>query len=115
MADVSVEFSFDEPKMQQMGIKKGDIYYTMKKKFSEKGLVCTADGDPLIFAGTGKNGDEAKLFSIIMPLIYSEWFLECASRCIFYKNSEWCDILANTPRAKEIVEYGMGGISAKYA
>lgn len=113
MSEVSVEFSFDEAKMKQKGVKKEDIYYTLKKKFGEKGLVCSEDEETLIFSGTGKNTDEAQIFSIIFPLIYSKWFTDCAARCIFVKNGEWCDILANIPRAKAIVEYctNIGGIS----
>ena len=66
---MQVEFSFDDQKMVKKGVRKEDIYYTLKKNFAERGLECTADGKILTFASTGKNEDYGNIWAIIFALI----------------------------------------------
>lgn len=117
MSEVSVEFSFDEAKMKQKGVKKEDIYYTLKKKFSKVGFHCDEKDDVLIFFGSGKKEDYVMSWYNVLPLIYCEWFTDCASHCVINKDNVEYEVLANVPRAKEIVKYCMelGGISERYA
>lgn len=103
MANMQVEFSFDHDKMERKGVKKADIYYTLKKNFEKRGLACTADGDVLTFSGTGKSEDYGNIWAIIFALIECDWFTECASRCTFIENEKEEDILSQIPRAKQIL------------
>lgn len=100
---MQVEFSFDNAKMEQKGVRKEDIYYTLKKNFAKKGLECAADGEVLTFVGTGKNEDYGNIWAIIFALIDCDWFTETASSCVFVENGKEEDILSQIPRAKHIM------------
>ena len=91
---MQVEFSFDDQKMVKKGVRKEDIYYTLKKNFAERGLECTADG---------KNEDYGNIWAIIFALIECDWFTDTASSCVFVENGKEEDILSQIPRAKHIM------------
>ena len=100
---IQVEFSFDDQKMVKKGVRKEDIYYTLKKNFAERGLECTADGKILTFASTGKNEDYGNIWAIIFALIECDWFTDTASSCVFVENDKEEDILSQIPKAKHIM------------
>ncbi len=61
-----------------------DIYYTIKNSVSKYDLPCTLNDDILSFRDRGREDDFANMWNIITSLMISEWFIECASSCIFY-------------------------------
>ena len=42
-------------------------------------------------------------FTFILGLIKSEWFIRCASSCVFIEDDEAEDILAQLPELKRIM------------
>lgn len=103
MAAMQIRFTFDDALMQSNGIQRQSVYYTLKKSFSRKGLPCISDDEVLAFEDTGRECDYGNMWSIILGLIKSEWFIRCASSCIFIEDGEAEDILAQLPELKRIM------------
>lgn len=82
---MGVEFEFDEEKIKVLGYTLADVHYTIKGAFEEYGLPCVASGEILAFAGTGDRNDYSNLWTVIMELIETDWFLEIATACY------WCE------------------------
>lgn len=104
MSKMQVRFSFDDVLMKKKGVKREDIYYTLKKKFSAKGLICVSDNEVLIFENAGNENDYGNMWAIILALIECDWFVDCASSCVFVENGKGENILAQIPEMKRIIE-----------
>lgn len=116
MSRLSVEFSFDDEKLKQKGKSKADLYYALKKNFARQGLVCTADtADMITFSGTGRKEDEGRTWFLLISLINTDWFEDCATRCMFYRRGIKTDILADIPHAKQTKAKAMRGLRGNYA
>lgn len=103
MPTMQVKFSFDESQMEMNGIKRQDICYTLKKRFLQKGLKCVSGEDILIFEDTGKEDDYANMWSIIIGLIKSDWFINCASSCVFIEDDDEEDVLSQAPKLRRMM------------
>lgn len=51
---LQVRFTFSDELMEQNGIERKDVYYTLKKNFEQRGLVCVSEDEVLIFEDTGR-------------------------------------------------------------
>lgn len=80
-----VEFEFDNNKIESIGHTIKDVHYTIKQVFKEYGLPCIADGQILAFGGRGSKDDYSNLWTVILDLTESDWFLEVATACY------WCE------------------------
>lgn len=78
-----VEMTFNNAAIADHGYRRGDIYYTIKKAFTGKGLVCISEDELLAFEDTGHENDYAYMWKIIISLLKSDWFVACAASCTF--------------------------------
>lgn len=103
---LQVRFSFSEELMKQNDIKRENIYYTLKKNFQQRGLVCVSENEVLIFEDTGKEDDYGNMWAILIGLIKGEWLIKCASSCVFVEDGEEEDILTQIPELKKMLVQG---------
>jgi hypothetical protein len=89
--------------MEINGIKRQDVYFTLKKNFSERGMKCVSENDVLVFEDMGRENDYGNMWSIIIGLIKSDWFVKCASSCVFTEDDVEEDILSQVPRLRHIM------------
>ena len=103
MAKMQVRFSFDDELIEKKGVKRRDIYYTIKKNFTQKGLKCVSDGEQLVFEDMGHKDDYGNMWAIILALVDCDWFTDCASSCVFVENGKREDVLSQVPEIKRIM------------
>ena len=77
---MKIEFTFDPKAVEQQGYTINDVYNTIKKHFSEK--------EALAFGDNGQENDYAYMWSIILRLLKSEWFVKFASSCTFFDDDD---------------------------
>ena len=81
---MKIEFSFNQSKVRQLGYTMDAVYQTLNKHFSAKHLGCTVDGCSMYVIDNGQENDYANMWSIIMALLRTDWFIRCADSCIWY-------------------------------
>lgn len=109
MSQMSVEFAFDDQKLQKRGMNREAVYSMLKQSFKTKGIPCVADDEVLTFAGNGRNEDYGCIWSVIIKLIDSDWFEDCATRCMFVEDGVWDDLIPQIPTAKKVKARAMRG------
>ena len=100
MADMRIDFMFDEEKVNKSGFCMDDILHTLKKAFAEYDLPCISEGPVISFSDKGRKDDFAHLWIIIYGLSRMEWFLEMASSCIWTCNGKQEDVLKSALKKK---------------
>lgn len=85
---MKVAMTFDESKVNATGYQMADIYETIKSEFTKRGLRCTSEDRVLSFEDTGHEDDYAYMWNVIMSLLKSDWFVACASSCVFYDDDD---------------------------
>lgn len=99
---MQVRFTFDDELMKKSGYERENVYYTIKKHFLQRGLKCISEDENLIFADTGNENDYGNMWSIILALVLSDWFVKCATSCEFEEDGETEDILIQVPELRKI-------------
>ena len=99
---MQVRFTFDENLIEKDGYTRADIYNTIKKHFLQRGLKCIREDETLIFANNGNENDYGNMWSIILALVLSDWFVKCATSCKFEENGETEDIFVQIPEMRRI-------------
>ena len=92
-----VDFTFDKKIIEKNGYTMSNIYETIKMEF---GISCVAEGEVLSF-GAGEN-DFSDMWTIIMRLTRSKWFLNYATSCTWNENNKSEDVLAQIKRKQMI-------------
>ena len=95
---MKVKFSFDKTAVERRGLTLEDVHRTVKSLFAAHDLPCIADGDTLVFQGMGHDGDFACMWDIVLSLLRSEWFMECAFSCAWQDEDGEEDVLAQAKR-----------------
>lgn len=116
MSQMSVEFSFDDEKLQRNGESKADLYCTLKKYFQEEGLACVADReDMLIFSGVGKKSDYGILWALILAVADCDWITDYLTHFMWVENDREEDILPQLSKMKRKKVTPMRGLREQYA
>lgn len=90
---MKVTFTFDEAAVNQQGHTLDDIYYTIKTLFAKYGLPCVSEDSVLAFEDQGGKHDFAHMWTVIMGLTRSSWFLDSATSCIWHEGEKREDVL----------------------
>ena len=96
---MNVKFSFDRVAVERRGFTLEDVYRTIKNLFAAHSLPCVSDGDTLAFKDRGHGDDFAIMWDIILSLLRSEWFMDCAASCVWQNEDGEEDILAQVGKA----------------
>ena len=91
---MTVNFTFDKAAVERRGRTLEDAHRTVKSLFAAHDLPCTADGDALSFMDKGHGDDFACMWDIILSLLRSEWFMDCAASCVWQDEDGEEDVLA---------------------
>lgn len=97
---MNVKFTFDQAAVGRRGYTMGEVHRTVKELFSVHGLPCTAEGDTLSFKDRGHGDDFATMWEIIMALLRSDWFMDCAASCIWQDEDGEEDVLAQAGKVR---------------
>lgn len=100
---MKIVFRFDKVACANAGLKVEDVRYTIKKLFAEYGLPCIADGEYLAFEDADREDDYADMWSIILGLLKSEWFISSASSCIWQDDDGEEDVLSQVWKVSRLV------------
>ena len=82
MIMLRVDFTFDKKIIEKNGYTMSNIYETIKMEFDKKNISCVAEGEVLSFGAGEKKNDFSDMWTIIMRLTRSKWFLNYA--CLLY-------------------------------
>ena len=91
---MQVNFTFDKAAVERRGRTLEDVHRTVKSLFAVHDFPCTADGDTLSFKDKGHGDDFACMWDIILSLLRSEWFMACATSCVWRDEDGEEDVLA---------------------
>ena len=96
---MNVKFSFDKAIVERRGYGLEAARQTIKNLFAAHSLPCVSDGDALAFKDKGDGDDFAVMWNIILSLLRSEWFMDCAASCVWQDEDGEEDILAQVGKA----------------
>ncbi len=80
-----------------------DIHYTIKSELSKYDLPCISDNEILSIRDRGREDDFAKMWNVITSLMKLQWFIECASSCVYYDDDGTIeDVLSQAWKLNEL-------------
>ena len=91
---MNVKFTFNQAAVERRGYTMGEVHNTIKGLFAAHDLPCTTEGDALTFADKGHGDDFATMWEIIMALLRSDWFMDCAASCVWQDENGEEDVLS---------------------
>ena len=96
---MNVKFSFDEAMVKRRGFMLEDVHQTIKSLFAAHDFPCVSEGDVLSCTGKSHGDDFAVMWDIILSLLRSDWFLDCAASCVWQEEDGEEDILSQAGKA----------------
>lgn len=100
---MNVKFSFDNAAVERRGYPLEAVRQTIKRLFAAHSLPCVSDGDTLVFKNKGHGDDFAIMWDIILSLLRSEWFMDCAASCVWQDEGSEEDVLAQAGKMRDVV------------
>lgn len=100
---INVKFSFDNAAVERKGYTLEDVRQTIKSLFAAYGLPCVSDGDVLAFKDKDHGDDFATMWDIILSLLRSDWFLDCAASCVWEDENGVEDVLSQARETRRSV------------
>lgn len=91
---MEVRFSFDKTAAERRSYTLEAVYQTIKSLFVVHGFPCVSDGGTLVFKDKGHGDDFAVMWDIILSLLRADWFMDCATSCVWQDEDGEEDILA---------------------
>ncbi|MBE6995645.1 MAG: hypothetical protein E7429_02775 [Ruminococcaceae bacterium] len=99
---MKAEMTFNAVALEAQGYAIEDVYDTIKRAFVKRGLRCTSESEVLSFEGVGSEHDFANMMGLLVGLVQVDWFMDCASSCIFYDDDGVVeDILCSAPNIRK--------------
>lgn len=95
---MKVQFSFDRAAVERRGYTLEDVHRTVKNLFAVHGLPCIFDGGALVFEDKRHGDDFAIMWDIILSLLRADWFMDCATSCVWQDEDGEEDLLSHTGR-----------------
>ena len=90
---------FDEDTVERRDFTLEDVRRTIKNLFAAHDFPCVFEGDVLSFTDKGHGDDFAVMWDIILSLLRSDWFVDCAASCVWQDEEGEEDIL---PQARKV-------------
>lgn len=100
---MQVNFTYDKAAVERRGHALEDVHRTVKSLFAVHDLPCVSEGDPLAFKDKGHGDDFACMWEIILSLLRSDWFMECAAACVWQDEDGAEDVLAQAGKVRGVV------------
>lgn len=100
---MKVQFSFDKAAVELRGHTMDDVHHTVKKLFAAHDLPCVSEGETLAFQDKGHGDDFACMWDIILALLRADWFMACATSCVWQDEGGEEDILAQAGKVRGAV------------
>ena len=89
-----VEFTFDSEKLTEYGHREDAVINAIKAAFAERNIRCRYEQPVLSFVGGEDERDWGNMWVIIRSLCKEDWFLDCATSCMWYNEGDSEDVLA---------------------
>ena len=100
---MKVKFSFDTAGVERRGYGLEAVRLTVKTLFAAYGFPCISDDGVLAFEDKGYGDDFAVMWDIILSLLRSEWFMDCAASCVWQDEDGEEDVLAQARKMRGVV------------
>ena len=100
---MNVRFAFDKAAVERRGHTLEAVHQTVKNLFAAHGLPCVSDGGALAFGDKGHGDDFACMWDIILSLLRSEWFMDCAVSCVWQDEDGEEDVLSQVGKVRGTV------------
>ena len=100
---MNVKISFDKAAVEQRGLTLEHARQSVKSLFAVHELPCVSDGEVLVFRDKGHGDDFACMWDIILSLLRSDWFMACATACVWQDEDGEEDVLAQAGKARGAV------------
>ena len=97
---MNVKFSFDNAAVERKGYTLEDMRQTIKSLFTAYSLPYVSDGDALAFKDKDHGDDFATMWDIILSLLRSEWFMDCAASCVWEDENGVEDVLSQVRKTR---------------
>lgn len=88
-----VEFTFDPVRLARYGYTEDDVIRSIKAAYAKYGIRCATEKPVLSFVGGEKETDFGYMWVVIMSLCRSQWFIDCATSCMWYRKGHSEDVL----------------------
>ena len=98
---MQIKVTFDRAAAERMGYTLEDVCRAVKCLFAVHDLPCVSFGDVLAFSDKGHGDDFACMWDVILSLLRADWFVGCASACIWQDENGEEDILAQAGKARD--------------
>lgn len=100
---MELRISFDKAAVKRRGYGLEDVHRTIKSLFAAHDLPCISSGDILAFQDKGHGDDFACMWDMILSLLRSDWFVDCAASCVWQDEDGEEDVLAQAGKARGTV------------
>lgn len=98
-----VEMTFNDAAITAAGYRKEDIYWTIKKAFTGRGLRCTSENELLSFEDNGGENDYAQMWNVLLGLVQADWFVRCTASCVFFDEDTEEDVLCQAAEIRKML------------
>ena len=100
---MQVKFSFDKAAVERRGRTLENVHRTVKSLFAVHALPCVSNGEILAFKDKGHGDDFACMWDAILSLLRSDWFMDCATACVWQDEDGEEDLLAQVGKVRGAV------------